>query len=49
MPSSRDVTALLSDWSCGNENALNQLLPLIYAELRRMAARQLRHERAGCP
>ena len=41
----RDVTALLGDWGRGNETALNQLLPLVYAELRRVAARQLRNER----
>ncbi len=43
--SSPDVTALLGDWSRGNRTALNQLLPLVYAELRRVAARQLRSER----
>jgi RNA polymerase sigma factor (TIGR02999 family) len=43
----RDVTVLLGDWSRGNGNALNQLLPLVYDELRRIAARQLRRERAG--
>jgi RNA polymerase sigma factor (TIGR02999 family) len=42
----RDVTALLGDWSRGNRTALNQLLPLVYAELRRVAARQLRKERS---
>jgi len=47
MPSSSDITALLGDWSRGNQSALNQLLPLVYAELRRMAARHLRGERAG--
>src|SRR6266508_3713057 len=47
MASSRAVTALLDDWSRGNRDALNQLLPLVYAELRRMAARQLRIERVG--
>lgn len=46
MASPRDVTALLGDWSRGNRTALNQLLPLVYAELRRVAARQLRNERA---
>ena len=46
MVSPRDVTALLGDWSRGNRTALNQLLPLVYAELRRVAARQLRKERA---
>jgi RNA polymerase sigma factor (TIGR02999 family) len=43
--SSSDVTALLGDWSRGSRTALNQLLPLVYAELRRVAARQLRSER----
>src|SRR6267378_6382640 len=46
MVSPRDVTALLGDWSRGNRTALNQLLPLVYAELRRIASRQLRNERA---
>ena len=46
MASPSDVTALLGDWSRGNRTALDQLLPLVYAELRRVAARQLRHERA---
>lgn len=47
MASSRDVTALLGEWSGGNRSALHQLLPLVYAELRRIAARQLRSERVG--
>jgi RNA polymerase sigma factor (TIGR02999 family) len=42
---SKDVTTLLLDWSTGNEEALNQLAPLVYDELRRLAARQLRKER----
>ena len=46
MGSPRDVTVLLGEWSRGNRTALNQLLPLVYAELRRVAARQLRTERA---
>ena len=44
--SSGDVTALLGEWSRGNRTALTQLLPVVYAELRRVAARQLRNERA---
>jgi RNA polymerase sigma factor (TIGR02999 family) len=47
MASSRDVTALLGDWSRGDRSALDQLLPLVYAELRRIAGRQLRRERVG--
>ena len=42
-----DVTALLDDWSRGNHGALDRVLPLVYAELRRIAAQQLRRERAG--
>lgn len=40
-----DLTSLLLDWSRGNPDALNQLAPLIYEELHRMASRQLRRER----
>jgi RNA polymerase sigma-70 factor (ECF subfamily) len=45
--SSPDVTALLDHWSRGDRHALDRLLPLVYAELRRIAARQLRRERVG--
>lgn len=41
-----DVTALLVDWSNGDDGALEQLTPLVYDELRRIAAGQLRRERA---
>jgi RNA polymerase sigma factor (TIGR02999 family) len=47
MASPHDVTALLADWSRGDRSALSQLLPLVYAELRRIAARQLSRERTG--
>jgi RNA polymerase sigma factor (TIGR02999 family) len=47
MTTPRSVTALLGEWSRGNQGALNQLLPLVYAELRRIAARQLRNERSN--
>jgi len=46
MASPLNVTALLGDWSRGDRTALNQLLPLVYTELRGVAARQLRKERA---
>lgn len=45
MASSHDVTALLVDWTRGDARALDRLLPLVYDELRRIAARQLRRER----
>ncbi|MEO8505754.1 MAG: sigma-70 family RNA polymerase sigma factor [Acidobacteriota bacterium] len=41
------VTALLLRWQEGDQAALEQLLPLVYEELRRMASRQLRGERPG--
>jgi RNA polymerase sigma factor (TIGR02999 family) len=47
MASPPDVTALLADWGRGDRGALGQLLPLVYKELRRIAARQLGRERAG--
>src|SRR5215207_1630383 len=46
-PSSHDVTALLQAWSRGEPAALNELLPLVYGELRRQAARHLRAQRSG--
>ena len=42
-----DVTGLLDEWTRGDRRALDRLLPLVYAELRRVAARQLRRERDG--
>ena len=47
MTSSRDLSALLGEWSLGDPSAFNTLLPLVYAELRRIASRQLRRERTG--
>ena len=45
MPAS--VTRLLIDWSEGSERAREELMPLVYQELRRVAGAQLRSERAG--
>jgi RNA polymerase sigma factor (TIGR02999 family) len=39
------ITRLLIDWSAGKEAALDALTPLVYAELKAMAARHLRRER----
>jgi RNA polymerase sigma factor (TIGR02999 family) len=48
MPQSpQNVTQLLVEGSKGSKEALDQLLPIVYEELRRQAARYLRHERAG--
>ncbi|HUQ33458.1 MAG TPA: ECF-type sigma factor [Pyrinomonadaceae bacterium] len=42
-----EVTALLAEWSGGNRSALDRLTPLVYDELRRIARRRMRRERAG--
>ena len=42
-----DVTTLLDGWRRGDRDALERLLPLVYSELRRIAARQLKNERPG--
>jgi RNA polymerase sigma factor (TIGR02999 family) len=41
------VTQLLQDWSKGNQQALEELLPLIYNELRHLAHNFLYRERSG--
>jgi RNA polymerase sigma factor (TIGR02999 family) len=45
--SPHEVTRLLLAWSDGDRAALDQLMPLVYAELRRLAHRHLRGERSG--
>lgn len=42
-----DVTEILSQIKDGDPVAAERLLPLVYAELRRLAAAKLAHERAG--
>jgi len=41
------VTQLLVGWSDGDEAALEQLLPIVHTELRRLARRQMAGERPG--
>jgi RNA polymerase sigma factor (TIGR02999 family) len=43
----QETTRLLHDWARGDQQALVQLLPRVYRELRRLAAHALRNERAG--
>lgn len=48
MPSAPlNVTQLLIGWGSGDKEALDKLLPVVYDELRKQAARYLRRERAG--
>jgi len=39
------VTQLLVNWGHGNQDAREELIPLVYSELRRIARRYLTHER----
>src|SRR5258708_6644902 len=42
-----DVTRILSAIEKGDAGAAEQLLPLVYDELRRLAARKMAHEKPG--
>ena len=41
------VTALLQEWSRGDRGALEKLTPIVYEELRRIAAGYMQKERRG--
>jgi RNA polymerase sigma factor (TIGR02999 family) len=45
--SSKEITGLLVAWSDGDDAALNQLAPLIHAELHRLAHQYMSRERPG--
>jgi RNA polymerase sigma factor (TIGR02999 family) len=47
LPSTQEVTRLLLAWSDGDRAALDQLMPIVYSELRRLARRHLGGERPG--
>ena len=47
VPSSREVTRLLGVWGNGDQAALDELIPLVYDELRRVARRYMRRESQG--
>ena len=46
-PSPQEVTGLLLAWSEGEQTAFEKLVPLVYAELRRVAHRYMGRERPG--
>src|ERR1700680_4683365 len=46
-PSTKDVTQLLQAWSQGQDPALEELVPLVHQELRRLARRYMFGERPG--
>ena len=47
MPSPKEVTQLLLAWSQGDRSALEELMPLVYDELHRMARRYMVREQAA--
>ncbi|HKY43765.1 MAG TPA: sigma-70 family RNA polymerase sigma factor [Pyrinomonadaceae bacterium] len=42
-----EITQLLAEWSDGNQAALDELYPLVYEELHRLARRYMSRERKG--
>jgi len=46
-PGPAEITRLLIDWRGGDQAALEQLIPLVHEELRRLARRHMAHERVG--
>src|SRR5438552_14488910 len=47
MQTPESITHILSEWSKGDQKALDKLMPLVYSELRRLAGNYLRRERPG--
>ena len=44
-PAASEVTALLKQWTDGRQDALERLVPVVHAELRKLAASYMRRER----
>jgi RNA polymerase sigma factor (TIGR02999 family) len=49
MVASHDVSGLLARWKDGDDAALQELVPIVHDELRRLARRQMAGERPGHP
>lgn len=47
VPPQHQITQLLAEWSDGNQSALDELYPLVYNELHRLARRYMSRERKG--
>jgi RNA polymerase sigma-70 factor (ECF subfamily) len=43
----QDISVLIAAWGRGDEGALNELIPLVYPEVRRIARRHLAHWQPG--
>lgn len=46
-PNKHEITQILQEWTTGRKDALDRLMPYVYDELHRQAARYLRRERSG--
>jgi RNA polymerase sigma factor (TIGR02999 family) len=46
-PERGDITRLLREWKNGHSDALQQLIPLVYPDLKRIAYGYLQHEKPG--
>ena len=46
-PAPQHITQLLNEWGNGDQAALDRLMPLVYAELRRMARRHMNQQHPG--
>ena len=46
-PARHEITELLAEWRDGNQSALDELYPLVYDELHRLARRYMSRERKG--
>jgi RNA polymerase sigma factor (TIGR02999 family) len=44
---SQEFTTWLQDWANGDRRAFDRLMPVVYRELRKLAARYMRNERPG--
>ena len=47
VPNPQNITQLLAEWREGNQSALDELYPLVYDELHRLARRYMSRERKG--
>lgn len=47
-PSPRDLTQLLQAWSEGDQSAMDELMPLVYQDLHRLAHRHMAREPGQC-
>ncbi len=47
LPERQDVTELLKEWSRGDKSALDRLIPVVHAELHRLAHQRMSREQGG--